>query len=195
MSPIQDLHICLYWGEDTPLTVQLLQPFSSSLERLSSRFRWFSSKWAVAYFERACQPDLSFMALVAGQVDIMLDRRLNQDDGRGLQQGVVDNRRTPNHFHLLLETRDTASEVTILHLSLSLLLSLQLSVSPPPPSVCLHLCPSVPLSVSAVLLSFSFCMSAHLCLLSFSCCLHCKWNVAFLLLLFNSRCNFLRFWL
>lgn len=42
----------------------------------------------------------------------MLDRRLGQDDGRGLGQGVVDNRRTPNHFRLLFEMSDAPLPVS-----------------------------------------------------------------------------------
>lgn len=39
----------------------------------------------------------------AGTFDVFLDRRLTQDDARGLNQGVVDNKRTREHFRLLLE--------------------------------------------------------------------------------------------
>ena len=37
----------------------------------------------------------------------MLDRRLDQDDGRGLVQPVHDNRRTESSFRLLLESMET----------------------------------------------------------------------------------------
>ncbi|EJD74390.1 glycosyl hydrolase family 38 protein [Loa loa] len=41
--------------------------------------------------------------LASGQLDVMLDRRLNQDDGRGLFSGITDNRKTTSSFRLLFE--------------------------------------------------------------------------------------------
>jgi len=48
---------------------------------------------------------LGTSSLASGQVEVMLDRRLMQDDNRGLFQGVTDNQVTPNSFFLLLERK------------------------------------------------------------------------------------------
>ena len=47
----------------------------------------------------------------SGQLEIMLDRRLMQDDNRGLFQGVQDNKVTPHHFVLLLERQVARTSV------------------------------------------------------------------------------------
>ena len=52
----------------------------------------------------SAQP-LGVASLKAGDVEIMLDRRLSYDDGRGLGQGVLDNRQTLSMFYLSLEHR------------------------------------------------------------------------------------------
>lgn len=49
--------------------------------------------------------------LSTGQLEVVLDRRLMQDDNRGLGQGLKDNKRTCNRFRLLLERRSTANKV------------------------------------------------------------------------------------
>ena len=49
----------------------------------------------------------------SGQLEVMLDRRLMQDDNRGLFQGVQDNRVTPHHFVLLLERQISGSKVLL----------------------------------------------------------------------------------
>uniref|UniRef100_A0AAF5PSH8 Alpha-mannosidase n=3 Tax=Wuchereria bancrofti TaxID=6293 RepID=A0AAF5PSH8_WUCBA len=59
--------------------------------------------------------------LASGQMDVMLDRRLNQDDGRGLFSGVMDNRKTTSSFRLLFEVPsrnvpvNTKARVTAYH--------------------------------------------------------------------------------
>ncbi|KAJ7544316.1 hypothetical protein O6H91_09G073800 [Diphasiastrum complanatum] len=46
-------------------------------------------------------------SLKNGYLEMMLDRRLTRDDGRGLEQGVVDNHPTNVVFHLLIESNIT----------------------------------------------------------------------------------------
>uniref|UniRef100_A0AAY4BFB0 mannosyl-oligosaccharide 1,3-1,6-alpha-mannosidase n=1 Tax=Denticeps clupeoides TaxID=299321 RepID=A0AAY4BFB0_9TELE len=53
---------------------------------------------------------LGVTSMDSGQLEVILDRRLMQDDNRGLGQGLKDNKRTANRFRLLLERRVLDSE-------------------------------------------------------------------------------------
>uniref|UniRef100_A0A8C6K988 mannosyl-oligosaccharide 1,3-1,6-alpha-mannosidase n=1 Tax=Nothobranchius furzeri TaxID=105023 RepID=A0A8C6K988_NOTFU len=50
-------------------------------------------------------------SLRSGELEVVLDRRLQQDDNRGLGQGVTDNKLTASLYHLLLEDRVGGAQV------------------------------------------------------------------------------------
>ncbi|CAD6193239.1 unnamed protein product [Caenorhabditis auriculariae] len=66
-------------------------PSSAFLEDADVRFSLFGSQ------------ALGVSSLESGQLEVLLDRRLSSDDGRGLFQGVLDNKRTVSHFRILVE--------------------------------------------------------------------------------------------
>ncbi|XP_069023709.1 alpha-mannosidase 2 [Embiotoca jacksoni] len=74
-------------------------------------------------------------SLRPGELEVVLDRRLQQDDNRGLGQGVTDNKLTASLYHLLLEDRKGGAQevggASVEHLSLLAHLT-SLSLSHPP---------------------------------------------------------------
>ncbi|XP_060924027.1 alpha-mannosidase 2 [Limanda limanda] len=80
-------------------------------------------------------------SLRPGELEVVLDRRLQQDDNRGLGQGVTDNKLTASLFQLLLEERRGGTQdvggASVEHLSLLAHLS-SLSLCHPPVTMVTH---------------------------------------------------------
>ncbi|XP_013927847.1 PREDICTED: alpha-mannosidase 2x isoform X2 [Thamnophis sirtalis] len=93
---------------------------------------------------------LGVSSLSSGQLEVILDRRLMQDDNRGLGQGLKDNKQTCNRFRLLLERFSSAnkaqenqltsfpsllSHITSMHLNAEVLTMPLVQEKLPPPAL------------------------------------------------------------
>lgn len=66
------------------------------------------SQWRLTLFSGL---PLGGSSLKSGEIEIMQDRRLNQDDERGMGQGVLDNRPVLNIFKVVLENRESCRQL------------------------------------------------------------------------------------
>ncbi|PSN52814.1 hypothetical protein C0J52_09697 [Blattella germanica] len=106
---------------------ELAMRISSNIKNIVRRKRFFKLPLQANYYPL---PTLAFIqdqnfrftivtgqplgmgSLKEGQIEVMQDRRLNQDDNRGLGQGVTDNRPLPATFRLILEKRKSNCQGT-----------------------------------------------------------------------------------
>lgn len=80
--------------EDDNYRLSLLsaQPLGAGSLDVGKKYFWL-------YFHNLWEKIFIF----SGWLEVFLDRRLMQDDNRGLFQGVTDNKITPNNFAIVLE--------------------------------------------------------------------------------------------
>ncbi|KAM9840891.1 alpha-mannosidase 2 [Aulostomus maculatus] len=104
-------------------------------------------------------------SLRPGELEVVLDRRLQQDDNRGLGQGITDNKLTASLYHLLLEDRRGGAQhqggAAFEHLSILAHLS-SLSLCHPPFTMVTHSDSKLPALRRFLPLHFSMPCDLHL---------------------------------
>lgn len=83
-------------------------PLQANYYPISSGIFIEDNTWRLTLFTSL---PLGGSSLKSGEIEIMQDRRLNQDDERGLGQGVLDNRPVLNIFKVVLESRESCRQL------------------------------------------------------------------------------------
>lgn len=83
-------------------------PLQANYYPISSAMYIEDNLWRLSLFSGL---PLGGSSLKSGEFEIMQDRRLNQDDERGLGQGVLDNRPVLNIFKIVLESRESCKQL------------------------------------------------------------------------------------
>lgn len=83
-------------------------PLQAQYYPISSGMFIEDNQWRLTLFNNL---PLGGSSLKSGEMEIMQDRRLNQDDERGLGQGVLDNRPVLNIFKIVLEGRESCRQL------------------------------------------------------------------------------------
>lgn len=94
--------------EDDHVRLTVLSGQPSGVASLKSGWlSLFDFSYTLFRRETLLKRKILFFLLGKGVVDVFLDRRLLNDDNRGLGHGVTDNRPILSHFKLLFEARRT----------------------------------------------------------------------------------------